>query len=233
MVLGWTNGENSVIKGILDKIATLENKVKLLERENEAQKLEILTLRNGNACTEWRDVLIGKKKKLTGNQESMANDILTEHNEREIRENRLVLFGVPSAATSDEERKKEDEATILAIFEEIGLKKDSIIEVKRFKANPIKTTASKPLPVRISLTGCCLNEVLKKAKMLKNSVKFKSVFFNKDLTAVQINRLKQLIKTRNTENAKLDAKNKETKAIATYRYGIRNDMVVKVSLNKT
>jgi hypothetical protein len=233
MVLGWTNGENSVIKGILDKIAALENKVKLLERVNEEQKQEILTLRNGNACTEWRDVLIGKKKKLSGNQESMANDILTEHNEREIRENRLVLFGVPSAATSDEERKKEDEATILAIFEEIGLKKDSIIEVKRFKANPIKTAASKPLPVRIRLTGCCLNEVLKKAKTLKNSVKFKSVFFNKDLTAVQINRLKQLIKTRNTENAKLDAKNKETKAIATYRYGIRNDMVVKVSLNKT
>ncbi len=44
MVLGWLNGDNSVIKGILDKIATLENKVKLLERENEAQKLEILTL---------------------------------------------------------------------------------------------------------------------------------------------------------------------------------------------
>jgi hypothetical protein len=38
MVLGWKGGDNSVIKGILDKIATLENKVKLLERENEAQK---------------------------------------------------------------------------------------------------------------------------------------------------------------------------------------------------
>jgi hypothetical protein len=77
-----------------------------------------------------------------------------------------------------------------------------------------------------------VNEALKKAKTLKNSVKFKSVFFNKDLTTVQINRLKQLIKTRNTENAKLDAKNKETNTIATYRYGIRNDMVVKVSLIK-
>jgi len=32
MVLGWLNGDNSVIKGILDKIATLENKIKLLER---------------------------------------------------------------------------------------------------------------------------------------------------------------------------------------------------------
>ena len=102
MVLGWLNGDNSVIKGILDKIAALENKIKRLERVNEEQKQEILTLRNG---TEWRDVLIGKKKKVSGTQGSMANDILTEHNEREIRENRLVLFGVPaSTATSNEER---------------------------------------------------------------------------------------------------------------------------------
>jgi hypothetical protein len=110
-------------------------------------------------------VLIGKKKKLSGNQESIANDILTEHNEREIRENRLVLFGVPaSTATSDEERIKEDEATISAIFEEIEMNKDCAIEVKRFKANPTKTTASKPLPIRISLRHRCVNEALKKAK---------------------------------------------------------------------
>ena len=48
MVLGWLNGENTVIKGILDKIAALELKVKLLESENTAQKEEILALRNGN-----------------------------------------------------------------------------------------------------------------------------------------------------------------------------------------
>jgi hypothetical protein len=71
------------------------------------------------------------------------------------------------------------------------------------------------MPIRISLRNCCVNEALKKAKTLKYSVKFKSVFFNKDLTTVQINRLKQLIKTRNTENAKLDAKNKETNTKAT------------------
>ena len=63
MVLGWSNGENIVIKEILGKIATLENKVKLLEKENAAQKEEISKLRNGNSGTEWRDVLIGKKEK--------------------------------------------------------------------------------------------------------------------------------------------------------------------------
>ena len=56
--MGWSNGQNKVIKEILGKIATLENKVKLLEKENLAKKEEISALRNGNAGTEWRDVLI-------------------------------------------------------------------------------------------------------------------------------------------------------------------------------
>ena len=73
MVLGWSNGENIVIKGILDRIAKLESKVKLLESENETQKEEISRLRNNsnnsnisnnsNAGTEWRDILLLTKTK--------------------------------------------------------------------------------------------------------------------------------------------------------------------------
>jgi cell division protein FtsB len=62
MVLGWKAGENPVINGILDKKASLESTVKLLESENKALKSEISTLRSGVPCTEWRDMLIGKKK---------------------------------------------------------------------------------------------------------------------------------------------------------------------------
>jgi hypothetical protein len=49
----------------------------------------------------------------------------------------------------------------------------------------------------------------------------------------QIIQLKQLIQTRNTENEKLDAKHKEANTKASFRYGIRNDMVVKVYFDKT
>jgi hypothetical protein len=72
MVLGWTNGENTVISGILDRNTTLERIKKLLESENATQKAEIAILKNNmntsksfneKACTEWRDKLVGKKKK--------------------------------------------------------------------------------------------------------------------------------------------------------------------------
>jgi hypothetical protein len=60
MVLGWTNGENTVISGILDRMTTLENIIKLLESKNATQKAEIAILKNnmnkskhfnGIACT--------------------------------------------------------------------------------------------------------------------------------------------------------------------------------------
>jgi endo-beta-N-acetylglucosaminidase D len=51
-----------------------------------------------------------------------------------------------------------------------------------------------------------------------------------DLTTGSIVQLKGLIKTRNEENAKLYANNKETNITTTFRYGIRNDREVKVYL---
>jgi hypothetical protein len=58
-------------------------------------------------------------------------------------------------------------------------------------------------------TEIVVSQVLKQAKVLKDSKKFKTVFFNKDLTVPQIIQVKQLIQTSNTENEKLDAKHKE------------------------
>ena len=156
MVLGWKDGENKVIKEILNRIATLESKVKLLESENAAQKEEILKLRNGNACTEWRDVLIGKKKKLSENQRTIVNAVETERIDRDNRGKNVVLFGVPtSTALSDEEREREDETTAYEILKEIGMEDKKVYpieKIKRFKANPNRTAVAKPLPVRITFT---------------------------------------------------------------------------------
>ena len=46
MVLGRKDGENAVIKEILRRLAELENKVKIIESENAAQKEEISKLKN-------------------------------------------------------------------------------------------------------------------------------------------------------------------------------------------
>ena len=104
---------------------------------------------------------------------------------------------------------KEDKATTLAILEEIGVHKDEskTAIIKRFKVNPIKAVKlNVPFVFSTPKSSPIREDVLKKAKALKDSVKYKSVFFNKDLTVTQIVHLKQLIITRNTENSKMDAK---------------------------
>ena len=112
-------------------------------------------------------------------------------------------------------------------------------KIRRIKSSSkIVAPTDPPLSFRVCFgelhneTYIRIEEVLKKSKSLKDSQKYKKVFINRDLTVTQIIRLKQLIKTRNEENLKLDAKHKEAKTTATYRYGIRNDMVVKVFLGK-
>jgi hypothetical protein len=54
--MGWTNGENTVKSGILDRMTTLVNKIKLLESENATQKAEIAILKNKmNKCKNFND----------------------------------------------------------------------------------------------------------------------------------------------------------------------------------
>ena len=101
----------------------------------------------------------------------------------------MVLFGVPtSKAATEEERAKEDEKITREILNEIGIPKDEqeAAKIKRFKS---KSTVTKSAPIRVSFganldetmrTEIVVSQVLKQAKVLKDSKKFKTVFFNKD-----------------------------------------------------
>ena len=93
------------------------------------------------------------------------------------------------------------------------------------------------MPIRVSFgaknpTDLLVEEVLLQPKVLKDSLKF-NVFFNKEMALTQIVQLKKLIRTRNDENEKLNAMHMQAKTKVNYRYGIRNEMVVKVNLIKT
>ena len=132
---------------------------------------------------------------------------------------------------------------VTEILTEIGLARDaeSMVSLSRLKQNPSKN----PPPLRLTLCTSrtfneiedgnslrSIEEVLSAAKKLKESVKFKKVFINKDLTSVEIVQLKQLIVTRNDLNKKLEVSNATSSTIATYRYGIRSNRVVKILFKK-
>jgi hypothetical protein len=61
-------------------------------------------LPNGNACTEWRDMLIGKKK-ISENQAININAVGSEQKNRKSRENKVGIFGVPTSKAATEEER--------------------------------------------------------------------------------------------------------------------------------
>jgi hypothetical protein len=72
-------------------MTTLENKIKPFETENATQKEEIAILKNNiynsknfndKACTEWRDILVGKKNKISENQITIFNAVGSEQKEK-------------------------------------------------------------------------------------------------------------------------------------------------------
>ena len=180
-------------------------------------------------------------------QTNILNVVGNEQNQRRRKERNVMLFGVPaSKAATIDLQIKEDKEIVTEILTEIGLARDaeSMVSLTRLKQNPSKNTTNPP-PLRLTLCTSrtfneiedgnslrSIEEVLSAAKKLKESVKFKKVFINRDLTSVEIVQLKQLIVTRNDLNKKLEIRNATSSTIATYRYGIRSNRVVKILFKK-
>jgi len=253
MAIGWKDGVNPVIDGLVARLVTLENQIKELIEDKAAKtkriddlEKELRTASNNSSTSSnnltsvndsWANILKGNNK-MNEVQTNILNVVGNEQNQRRRKERNVMLFGVPaSKAATTELQAKEDKETINAIFTEIGYPNEasSMVSLTRLKPNPSKTTTNPP-PLRMTLIDFSYNYVtiegiLCAARKLKESEKFKKVFINRDLTTVEIVQLKQLIATRNDLNKKLEASN-GTSSIATYRYGIRNDRVVKVALEK-
>ena len=115
-------------------------------------------------------------------------------------------------------------------------KENNVAKIIRFRANPRKETY-KPLPIIISFgaenpTNWVVEEV-KQAKVLLYSLKFKNVFYNKDLTLSQIVQWKKLF-YKKLKQEMMKMKNKtQARTKGNNQYRKRNEMMVKVNLNRT
>ena len=245
MVVGWKDGDNKIIDGLLAEIKLLKDRIKVLEDKDKAKNDTIKSIEKSiekskeeninNACT-WSKILThgGKKTQKTELQTNILNAVGNEQNERRKRERNVILFGIPnSKAATIEEKAKDDEQKVKQIFNQIGITNGEF-KVQRFKANPSKPSVAPP-PVRVNLgvqgleTWLKPEEVIKAAKQLKKSTEFKEVFIGLDLTESQIAHLKQLIKSRNALNEELN----KLPTASEYYYGIRDDKVVKLRKAQT
>ena len=103
------------------------------------------------------------------------------------RAKNLVVFGLPESTT------RVDSISVKELFEELN-EKPVTKSMKRVGQKLDSSSKTRPLVISLESRESLL-ALLRKAKLLKQSENFSSVFFSPDLTPVQQKERKQLVET--------------------------------------
>jgi hypothetical protein len=179
-----------------------------------------------NACTQYKFNFLSSHKSTDSNTkwyENMEKTIKTRKN----RNSNLVIFGLTESSSFTLKEKNENDVDLFyELIKEI--KKDislQIEEIRRLKSNK-KNLGPAPLWIKLGGTKSQLarNEILKAAKSLKTSTRFKGVSISPDLSVSQRTRLKELNVIRNELNNDLNSSSQ----LVNFYYGLRNNKIIKI-----
>ena len=152
------------------KISALESKLTILEANKSP------TISNQDIKDSWSNAV--KRKISTPQQMLMINTIANETKERERREKNVVIFGIKASTNSDNSiAKEENSVAIKEVFNDLGVTCEVKIIIK------LKSNGSDSPPFVVVLKQESeRNEILKKARNLRNLNQYEKVFINPDLT---------------------------------------------------
>ena len=201
-------------KEIVDSKGTTSQEVEELQKQLSDHKEQVDDkLKEIGAL----DVKAEIKKEVKAAMDNSTESAINEIKEREDRKLNLICFNIEeSSKDSGEERKQEDLNTITSILTEL--------QVKAHVANPVrlgKKTAESKRPLRFTVSSVQdRNSVLRASSNLKKSAKFSEAVLSKDLTPLERNFRKDLVKLKKQ-------KQEETNATGgTVEWVIRNNRVV-------
>ena len=126
------------------------------------------------------------------NSETICTKVVTEISERENRANNIIMHGIDKSNEEDgADRTREDWETIKQVLTEIGIEEQPGDQTTMKRLG--ERTEDKKRPILISLKDKRMKqEIITKARKLKDSEKFKQVGISHDLTKIQREELKNL-----------------------------------------
>ena len=230
---------NKQLEDMLARIAELERKdennlkkIEELERNNADLERRIKTLeeKKTNGVLDLSK-LFDKKGNKSSEEMKFTQDIIELNKEANKREKNVIIIGIPNSTDSDAaNRKKFDEETVKKLFREISVDPLKIKRVHRFKnkdENSKSISQSSPLLVELPDSSDKF-EILKAAKLLRNSTTFQKVYINPDQNESERKLTKELVMKRNQLNEELKSRGDLNNP---FRYGIRNNEVKKFKAN--
>jgi len=186
-----------------------------------------------NACTPVKFNFVSSDIKKANYSKNWYENIEKSIKQHKNRNSNLVIFGLTELTdTSNEKIAEYDAESFFELVNELEALNGTnnkimwqIDEIKRLKNG--KNTLG-PAPLLIKLGGdksqLVRNEILKAAKKLKTSTKYKNLSISPDLSVHQRMRLKELNKIKKELNNGLI----DSKLPKNFYYGIRNNKIVKI-----
>ena len=148
---------------------------------------------------------------------NIINAVKKEQRDEEKKEKNILIFGTEHCDNEETDQKLVEE-----ILETIGVEKSKVRNIKRFKKKEGKNAT--PILVEMANRESKI-ETLKKAKTLRSSVRHKGVFIGPDQTQAEREYTKELLKKRKELNDSIGQD-------CGYRFGIRNNEIVKIRINQ-
>lgn len=160
----------------------------------------------GNDINELKAAVLALKEEFLARErpvitESIFEELLSEMNDRNNRKQNIMLFNVAEAAASltSDERKSDDRATAFSVLESLSVGADfGQIDIQRVGRFIPDAARHRPIKIRLNNVNDA-HIVIKSAKKLKSSERFKNVRISLDKTKRQTEYYKKV-------KAELDAR---------------------------
>lgn len=182
------------LDGMNNRLSIFDEKVKHLEKEFEASKKDIASLKASSASS-------------PSPSSGMSRINLSEWELRERKKANVIIFGLPEVG--------DDNALIESLFHDLDIPFDTNSSIQTYYRIGRPNDAKKR-PIVIKLMDTMMkNEILFKAKNLKGNEKWKQVGITHDLTKMECldekNRELQMRQAAAAKNAALSEEQKNTK----------------------
>ena len=160
------------------------------EKMDKQTKLIDSLLQRLDEITKENNTLKKKYHILEERIESLPSSVIEEVEDRQRRQKNVIISGIPEQKTGDaDERKKADAEIVEELMQELSVNKDDIARIHRIGKPGIGTGRLLKATFRDHETR---QEMLRKARQLRNIPAHRKTFINPDLTLNQRNERKVL-----------------------------------------
>eukprot|EP00731_Ephydatia_muelleri_P000061 Em0001g61a len=154
--------------------------------EEVEKKLDEFVARVEEKFSDLKDSLLPAQRVCSPDVDKAVKDAVSAINNRD----HVILYGLPETGSTIK-----DFETVKDIFDSLGVNDVKAVDVFRLGKvqSDVGVTQSKPRLLKVRLSSSIVhNSLLKKAKLLRDSSKYKSVFIRRSYSFVERSRIKEL-----------------------------------------